>query len=293
MLRDIGNISLIKIGVIGAGRLGRALAWCLATHGFDIHAAASRTEEEARTLASRTRRCLVVSPQHVADTCDLIFITTPDDSIAPTANSIKWRSGTGVVHCSGATDVSALSKAASDGAWIGGFHPLQTFGDPTAAALTLPGCVVTIEASDELNDALSAIARRLGCKINLLPPGARGSYHAAAAYAGQFLNVLLAEAVRVWKSWGGTEEAALQALLPLMRGTVSSIETAGIARGMPGPVSRGDIGTVRKHLKSLSTVDEPAASFYRELAVRSVPLAREAGAISQETAAEIMQILRN
>jgi predicted short-subunit dehydrogenase-like oxidoreductase (DUF2520 family) len=291
MLIDNSNLGATKIGIIGAGRLGKALAWCLDTRGFNIHAAASRTDEEAQSLARKTNHCLVVNPQQVADTCDLIFITTPDDSIAPTAESIKWREKTGVVHCSGATDVTALSKAASDGASIGGFHPLQTFGDPEAAALTLPGCVITIEANSELNDALCAIAVRLGCKINLLPAGARGSYHAAAAYAGQFLNVLLAEAVRVWKSWGGSEDAALQALVPLMRGTVSSIETAGVARGMPGPVSRGDTGTVRKHVKSLSEIDEGAASFYRELAVRSVPLAQQAGGISEKTAAEILQIL--
>lgn len=289
-INDSGPDS-VKIGFIGAGRLGRALAWSFAARGFTVHGVASQLEKDTQALVEKAPGCRILAPQQIADECDVIFVTTPDDTIKPITDSIEWRAGTGVIHCSGATEVSALSKAAADGALIGGFHPMQTFGDPEAAARTLPGCVITIEASGELLGFLSNAAERLGCRVNQLPPGARGRYHAAAAYASQYVNVILAEAVRIWASWGASEAAALQALLPVVRGTVSSIETAGLAKGMPGPVSRGDAGTVEKHLAALATVDTPTTELYKELCLRSVPLAEIAGVIDTATGDKIRNVL--
>ncbi len=281
----------LHIGFIGAGRLGQALAWALAAHGCVLHAVASRSAQSAEAFAAPLPGCKVVSPQQVADECDLVFVTTPDSTIKTTVDALRWHAGMGVVHCSGATEISALDKAARDGAQTGGFHPMQTFGDPQAAARSLPGCVITIEAQDELQQLLSTLAGQLGCTVNALPPGMRGRYHAAGAYGSQFANVLLAEAVRIWQSWGASEEDALRALLPLLKGTIVSIESIGLAKGMPGPVSRGDTSTVAGHVKALSGVDAEVASLYRELCRRSVPLAQRAGRIQADTAADILRTL--
>jgi predicted short-subunit dehydrogenase-like oxidoreductase (DUF2520 family) len=197
-----------------------------------------------------------------------------------------------VVHCSGATEVSVLAKAAADGAMVGGFHPMQTFADPAAAAKSLPGSTITIEAQGGLSDILLALVERLGCAANQLPPGARARYHAAAGYASQYINVVLGEAVRIWQSWGAGEAQALPALLPMVRGTLASIEAAGLAKGMPGPVSRGDAGTVEKHVAALAELDGDTARLYRELCLRSVSLALAAGGIDADKAARIEGILR-
>jgi len=282
----------VQIGFIGAGRLGRALAWALEAKGFFIHAAASLLDDEARALSEKTRSCAVVTAQEVADNCDLVFITTPDSVIKSTADGIRWRAGSAVVHCSGATELDALAKANSDGALVGGFHPMQTFGDPEVAARTLAGCVITIEATGELNAFLNFLVDSLGCTPNQLPAGERGRYHAAAGYASQYVNVLLAEAVKIWSSWGASEDVALRALLPVVRGTVSSIESVGLAKGMPGPVSRGDSTTVVKHLESLKSIDPVAAELYRELCLRSVALAEAAGGIDNAVAQKMRMILR-
>lgn len=280
-----------KIGFIGAGRLGCGLAWSLDASGCVVHAVASRSTRNTARLSDRVKQCSVSSAQGVADACDLIFVTTPDAAIQSTVEAIQWRPGTGVVHCSGATEVSALNKALGDGALIGGFHPLQTFGDPQAAAETLKGCVITIEARPKLIGLLTVLAAQLGCRTNELPPGARGTYHAAAAFASQHINVLLAEAVRMWTSWGASEEAAMHALLPLARGTLFSIETAGVGKSMPGPVSRGDKNTIEKHLHSLASIDHSAAALYKQLCFRSIPLAEQCGAIDSDMAIEIRRIL--
>lgn len=280
-----------RIGFIGAGRLASALAWCLDAKGADVHAAASRSAESAQSLAAGCRACAVTSPQYVADVCDLVFITTPDAVIASTVQGLRWRQGCSVVHCSGATDIDVLGKALAQGAEVGGFHPMQTFTDPAAAARTLPGCVVTIEAGEPLRQRLSRLAVALGCTVNHLPAGMRGRYHAASAYASQFINVLLAEGVQLWQSWGGTEQAALDALLPLLRGTATSIESSGLARGMPGPVSRGDTHTVESHVEALQALAPEMATLYRELCRRSVGLAQRAGRIDDAQAAALYDTL--
>ena len=71
----------------------------------------------------------------------------------------------------------------------------------------------------------------------------------------------------------------MRALLPLLKGIVASIETQGIAQGMPGPVSRGDLGTVQRHVAALESMGGDSADLYRELTRRSIALALERGSI--------------
>lgn len=281
----------LKIGFIGAGRLGTALAWSFAQRGLRVTAVASMIAADAERLAVSITGCKVSEGQHVVDDCDLVFVTTPDGAIAETTAQYRWRPGMAAVHCSGVTDVAALDAAARAGAMTGGFHPMQTFGDPAAAVRSLPGCTVTIEAPEPLNAALVAIAQRLECRINRLPPGMRGRYHAAAGYTSQFINALFAEAAKIWQSWGATEEDAVRALLPLAKGTLASIESAGLAQGMPGPVSRGDVGSIEKHVAALTPLGPEVMEFYRVVCDRTIPLGQQRGAIDAAAAARLREIL--
>lgn len=292
-MADLSSIDDRRIGFIGAGRLGAALALAMQQAGLSIRAVASARAESAGRMAALLPRCEAVSAQEVVNRCDLVFITTPDGAIEPTAAALRWRAGVGVAHCSGATEVQALAHAREEGAATGGFHPMQTFGaDPAAAARSLPGCTVTIEAQDAVLDArLVAIAERLGCAVNRLAPGMRARYHAAAGYASQFVNVLLAEAARVWATWGASEADTVRALLPLVRGTLAAVETSGIAHGMPGPVSRGNVSTVAKHMAAMNQLGEPVLSSYRLLCSRTVPLALARGGIDEATARRLRGIL--
>lgn len=256
-----------------------------------VVAAADAVSSNAERLAAPIGGCRVTNIQDVVENCDLVFVTTPDELIERTTAQARWRPGMFAVHCSGVTDVSALAPAAEFGAIVGGFHPMQTFGDPAAAARSLPGCTITIEAPEPLNETLVAIASRLECRVNRLPPGMRGRYHAAAGYTSQFINALFREASKIWQSWGATEEDAVRALIPLARGTLESIESVGICKGMPGPVSRGDVGSIKKHVAALEPLGPDVMEFYRLLCDRTIPLARECGAIDAATAERFREML--
>jgi predicted short-subunit dehydrogenase-like oxidoreductase (DUF2520 family) len=288
-----GNIHHPDIAFIGAGRLAQGLALAFVKSGIPVAAVSSRSPASARQLTSRVPSAKVLDSQSAADAAEVVFITVPDDAIAQVAGQIRWKPGVSVVHCSGATEVSALAAAQSQGALVGGFHPMQAFTDPEAAAASLPGCTVAIEADEPLLSTLRDMASRIGCRPIQLPPGSRARYHASGNYAAAFINVMLREGATIWKSFGQSEQDAVNALLPLLKGIIASIEKEGLAKGMPGPISRGDVGTVSKHAQALAQVDPATLALYRELALRAIPLALERGSIDTTRAAELEKVLRN
>ena len=281
-----------RIGFIGAGRVGMGLAWGLARKGWRVEGIASRSETPARKLAAAIPDCRVHGDaQALADAADLVMLAVPDDAIATVCARIRWRRGQSAVHCAGAAGLEALSDAVAQGAQAGGFHPLQMFTDPETALRGLPGCTVAIEAEPPLFDTLAAMADTLDCHTLRVPPGARVLYHAGAGYVAAFVNALAREAYRMWGPLGLTEAEAMRALLPLLRGTADSIERLGPARGMAGPVSRGDVGTVRRHIEAIGTLDSDALELYRAIALRTVALGIERGSLSAEKAEELRALL--
>lgn len=251
-----------SIVFIGAGRLGNTLATALSAAGLPARTAPGR-EAAAAEAAVRS--------------AELVFLTVPDDAIAPLAARLPWRSGQRVVHCSGATEVSVLDPAARAGALTGGFHPLQIFSDPVHAVQLLAGSSTAIEGPPALEAELRDIAQRLGMTPLRLPAGARALYHGGASFAASFLLSMLQEAVVVWRSFGVDEDDTLQALLPLARGTLDAAARRGLAGSLAGPVSRGDAGVVERHLQALQRLGPAHAAFYREITRRQIELARASG----------------
>ncbi len=283
----------LRVGFIGAGRVAKGLAWGLAQGGERVVAAASRNPASAAQLAARIAGCqAAATAQDVIDGSDLVFVTVPDDAIAAVADSVQWRKDLAVVHCSGATEVAALASAARAGARIGGFHPLQLFADPDVALAGLPGCTIAIEAEAGLLARLEQLAQALRCRTIRLPPGCRARYHAAAHYAAGFVITLLNEAVELWRSFGVEREDTIRALLPLLRGTAASVERSGLAQGLAGTYSRGDIGTLEKHLADLARFGPDALHLYCELGLRSIPLGLERGAYDEQRAQAMRALLQ-
>lgn len=241
----------MNIGVIGPGRVGGGLARLLAARGYAVRAVAGKTPERAQALAAALPACKAASAQTVADTCDLVFITTPDSAVAAVARAVTWRRGQGVVHCSGALPVAALAAVETFGALPGAFHPLQTLPDAQAAFANLPGSFIALEAEEPLLGRLAAIAADLECAWGYVPPDARPAYHAAAVLVSNYTVALAHAGVDLWRTIGKTEPEALQALTPLLRGTVENIRRLGPADALTGPVARRDWATVDKNLAAI------------------------------------------
>jgi predicted short-subunit dehydrogenase-like oxidoreductase (DUF2520 family) len=284
--------SLPTVGFIGAGKVAQTLACAFHRGGVSVVGASSRNADNLVDLLRRAPTAIAMhSAQEVVDRSELVFLTVADDAIQRICEQLSWRASVSVVHCSGATEVSALAHAEVHGAKTGGFHPMQMFTNPDVALAGLAGCTVAIEAADSLLGTLETLAKLIDCNPVQLGPGSRALYHASAYYVGPFLIALLQEGVHLWKALGFDEKQALSALLPLLQGTVSAVSDGGLAKGMGGCVARGDVGTMKKHLIALDTLDPAAGRLYRDLALRNVPLGIERGTLTADRADVIKGLL--
>jgi predicted short-subunit dehydrogenase-like oxidoreductase (DUF2520 family) len=278
----------LKIGFIGAGTTGTALAVRLAQHGYPVTAVSSRSLTSAEKLAARISGCKVYNgAQEVANIAQLVFITTPDDTISRVAADVQWHNGQNVVHCSGAHSVDILEPAKLLGANTGCFHPLQTFASVDQAIDNIPGSTFAIEAKEPLASVLKEMATALEGAWVILKAGDKVLYHTAAVIACNYLVTLVKLATDLWQTFEVPPAQATKALMPLLRGTLSNIEN-----GLTGPIARGDLGTISRHLESLSKQAPSLLGIYKELGRQTVPIALAKGKIDSQRAEELNTLLR-
>jgi predicted short-subunit dehydrogenase-like oxidoreductase (DUF2520 family) len=266
------------LGFIGAGRLAKTLAAACFRRGYRIAAVASRSAESAQELAGRVQGTVVPTAQQVADIADLVFLTVTDSAIAPVAASLRYareRAGQcALVHCSGASSVALLDPARAQGVLTGGFHPLFLFSGSDADVERLAGRSITIEAPPQLDTALRALARALGCEALSIPAGGRMLYHGSANYAASFVLSALYENVMLWKHLGLDEDAVLAAVLPMLESTLQAAREKGLSGALAGPVSRGDAAIVQRQLDALGELGGDHALLYALMTRRAIELAR-------------------
>ncbi len=281
-----------KIGFIGTGTVGTALAVRLGSKGYPVVAASDKTLSSTQRFASMVPGCRTYQQnQDVVDNSELVFITTPDDAIAPVAASLKWHSGQSAVHCSGAASLDILAPAKADGAEIGAMHPLQTFAGVSNAIDNIPGSTFGIEAGEPLLSTLQEIADALECSWVKLDASDKVLYHAAAVLASNYCVTLVKLATDLWKSFGIEPKQATQALLPLLQGTINNIGNIGIPECLTGPIARGDTGTISKHISALELSAPDALSAYLEMGLQTIPIALAKGKIDKETADALQKLL--
>jgi len=283
----------ITIGFIGAGTTGTALAVRLYENGYPVIAAASKTVTSAEALAARIIGCTVFhAAQSVADQAKLVFLTTPDDVIAKVANEISWHDNQFVVHCSGAHSTDILESATKQGATTGCLHPLQTFAGIAQAINNIPGSTFAIEAEGPLFSILKNMATTLNGEWVELKAGDKVLYHAAAVFACNYLVTLVKMATDLWQTFNVPQEKATQALLPLLRGTLNNIENIGLPNCLTGPIARGDLGTIKKHISALETDNQLLLNMYKALGSHTIPIALNKGKINSYTASELEELLK-
>ena len=283
----------MKIGFIGAGTTGTALAVGLSQKGCPVVAVSSRTSSSSQKLARLVSDCRVCyTAQEVADAAELVFITTPDDAIARVCNEVHWHEGQSVVHCSGAHSLDILEPARKLGAAVGSFHPLQTFADVDQAIENLPGSTFALEAEEPLLLTLKKLTSLLNGNWVVLKPGDKVLYHAAAVFACNYLVTLVKLALDLWLDLGVSSKEATRALLPLLRGTINNIGNIGLPNCLTGPVARGDLGTIERHLSALETWNPSLLTTYKELGLQTIPIALAKGTVNEQKAEEMKALLR-
>jgi predicted short-subunit dehydrogenase-like oxidoreductase (DUF2520 family) len=284
-----------SVAIVGPGRLGFALAVALRKSGYPIVAFVSRRAEHAQKAArlfSETRkqvRALGIEQLAQLPTTELIIIATPDDVIEETArrraaceiissgSSRNSRRGT-VLHTSGALSSGVLAPLAQAGFNTGSLHPLVSISNPRAGAKALRGAFFCLEGDKTALKLAGKIVSDLGGSSFSIRPENKALYHAAAVMASGHVIALFDLATQMLAACGINQRTARQILLPLVESAIANLRVSDTAAALTGTFSRGDIATVKRHLKALSQKDLAAAlAVYKLLGLHSVELARRSG----------------
>jgi len=237
-----------RTAVIGAGRLGFALADSLRAASFAVDGPLPRCATAAGA--------------------EIVLLCVPDSEIAAAADCLRTGPGALVGHCSGATGLGVLA-----GHDAFSLHPLMTVTE-NGAAFGGATCAVAGSTPRALAAAQS-LAAALGMAPTIVADEDRAAYHAAASIASNFLVTLEAAAERLAASAGAPREM----LVPLVRATVENWAKEGPHRALTGPIARGDAVTVARQRDAVAQrapdllpLFDALADATRELSVRTEPL---------------------
>ena len=249
------------ISIIGAGRLGTALALALASKGYPIRALAARRTAHARksiTLCELPSHTLALGADQLEQLppSDLVLITTPDDVIAGIAQTFaklarSARQRSTFLHTSGALSSAVLSPLAKRGFHTGSLHPLVSVSDPRAGAEALSGAFYCVEGDSAAVRSAKWLVRDLNGNAFTIRPQSKALYHAAAVMASPHLVALFDIASEMLIVCGLKGKRARQILLPLVESTVKNLKATDPQHALTGTFARGDLATVERHLKVL------------------------------------------
>jgi predicted short-subunit dehydrogenase-like oxidoreductase (DUF2520 family) len=284
MTKPNGRQPRPTVSIIGAGRLGQALAIALQSAGYPIVALVARhrqkVEKAAALLSSAQPRPSVLTANELKllPPSDLIFIATPDDAIGETAQQLANETGEArrrtVLHTSGALASDVLSPLAKVGFHTGSLHPLVSVSEPRAGAQGLRRAFYCLEGDRAALRIARTIVKDLESNSFSIRPENKALYHAAALLAAGHLTALFDLATELLAACGPKQSLARAALLPLVESAVNNLQVSAPEKALTGTFARGDIATVRRHLLALSgNKHAEALAVYKLLGLRSLELA--------------------
>lgn len=294
----------MSVAIIGAGRLGTALALALTESGFDITClvAAHRTRAVHATglikarVAESSRQlpplALTAAEFDRIPPSDVYLFATPDDKLpeADQALAIALReygsahsTSCVALHTSGALAGKALVALRELGCATGSLHPLVAVTkDAIEGARSLQKAFYCIEGARAALHAARRIVRALKGRSFTIPASKKALYHAAAVLTSGHAVALFDFSCEMLMRCGMKEPAAREVLLPLLASTLRNLQTHAPAAALTGTIARSDLATLRLHLEALRTARLPlAAEVYRLLGRRAVELARANGGDSR------------
>ena len=248
---------VMQIGIVGAGKVGTSLGKYIIVHGGSIAGYYSRTKERAKEAAQFTGTSYFETLDPLLEASDTLFLTVTDSEIAHVWDCIaaKDLAGKAVCHFSGSLSSEVFSNWEKTGAYVCSIHPIYAFSNKFTAYQNLSEAVFMVEGSKDALAKMQGLFGRLPNRILEIPTMQKELYHAALSVASNQVVGLVSMAVGMLKEAGIPEESAYQLLEPLVCNNVKAIfapqEGAGCqgcAQALTGPIERGDLQTVRKHL---------------------------------------------
>ncbi|MCU1266569.1 MAG: hypothetical protein JWM21_2887 [Acidobacteria bacterium] len=268
------------VSIIGAGRLGTALALALTSCGYSIQAVVARNlghAQKARRALGKRALSLSATQLDELPPSQIFLITTPDDVIASVARQLAKSqkaqpAGRIVLHTSGALSSEVLRPLVVSGFHTGSLHPLVSVSDPTST--NFREAFICLEGDAEAVKVGRRLVRDLGGHSFSVEPRNKALYHAAAVMASGHMTALFDIAIEMLGRCGLSGARARRILLPLIESAAKNLSEMGPAKALTGTFARGDVETVRRHLAAIEAQSIPEAlAVYVLLGRRSLSLA--------------------
>lgn len=258
--------------VVGPGRMGLALGYALwqAEVLDSLVYSGRRPEPPSHPLFIQGSARYVFGLERPPDDVTAVILAVPDDSLSEIAVALSGHgdapNGASAFHLSGALGTDPLAPLHARGYSVGTLHPFQTVAHPITGADLLPGSYFAISGEPQALTTARRLLSALGSKGFTVPVSQRPNYHVAGVFASNYLLAVLSVAARFLDRAGISEEEAVEAVLPLVKGTLQNLEDLGARHALTGPVARGDVETVNLHLRMLQGRDRTLyAALGREL----------------------------
>ena len=286
--------AMTRIGVVGAGRVGAVLAAALREAGHEIAAVAGESHASRTRIDTLLPGVRVDKPTAVSRACDLLLLTVPDDMLSNVvtmlAASGAIREGQYVVHTSGKHGLAVLQPAADAGAHVLAMHPAMTFTGTDVDLARLAGCVYGVTANPDTEDLAAKLVADLRGRLLRVAEDRRALYHAGLAHGANHLVTLVSQAMDLLRDSGADDPAAT--LRPLLTAALDNALEYGSA-ALTGPIVRGDVETVRAHLRDIAANRPATLESYVAMARATANQAVVDGRLLPIRAAKLIGVLND
>lgn len=279
------------VGVVGAGRVGAVLGAALRVAGHEV-VAASAVSDASRDRAARLLPGVPLrTPQEVVAASQLVLLTVPDDALADLVSGLAslgcFRPGQLLVHTAGRVGIEVLRPAGPTVVPLA-LHPAMTFTGTELDLERLADCSFAVTAPPAARTLAELLVHEIGATPVWVAEADRGLYHAALAHGANHLVTLVAQAQDLLRQAGIDEPTAM--LRPLVEAALDNALRAG-DQALTGPVARGDVGTVTRHLHLLRGAAPDVRLAYRALAKATALRARDSGRLAPHVASPLLDVL--
>ena len=246
----------MKIGIIGAGKVGCSLGRYFVEQGLGVSGYSSKTKESVETAATFTNTRAYDSLYQLVSENNLIFITTPDDCISEVwAQIVQYdynEKNKVICHFSGSLSSDVFLNREKRGFYACSFHPMYAFSDKFTSYKQLNQVMFTAEGDKEALAELCPLLERLGNPVFVIKGKKKERYHAAASLISNMMIGLYQMGIDMLVDCGFSETEARSLVKPLVEGNIQHLLGTSPEQALTGPIERGDVETIKKHLAQLT-----------------------------------------
>ncbi|HOP60200.1 MAG TPA: DUF2520 domain-containing protein [Candidatus Saccharicenans sp.] len=268
-----------SFSIIGAGKVGVSLGLALVSKGLRLKYISDCNPDAARRAKKIIKTGKMTQDNRLAtQAAEISFICVPDGLIRKVVRELSELDLDGhyIFHTSGAVTSRVLRPLSRQGAVVASFHPVQTFATTCPDPDIFRGIFFSLEGDEKAIELGQSLAEKLQSGVILISLANKPLYHLACSMASNFMVVLLAEVKDLFELLGLDEKACLEVIYPLVSRTLLNVRELGCEQSLTGPILRGDLKTVKEHLKALSSQPE-LEKLYRLMSLEALKVAEKRG----------------